>query len=46
MSAEDKELIVFIYNRMINIYGENPNVDYMKKLSDFIERQTKPLDKG
>ena len=34
---KDSEIQEFIYNRLINIYGENPNIDYMKRLKESIE---------
>ena len=36
MKQEDKEHLTFIYNRMIEIHGENPNVDYMLRFDSII----------
>lgn len=36
MKQEDKEHLTFIYNRMIEIHGENPNVDYMLRFNTII----------
>ena len=36
MSPQDKQHLRFIYNRMVEIYGENPNVDYMLKFNSII----------
>lgn len=36
MTPEDKQHLRFIYNRMVEIHGENPNVDYMLKFDKII----------
>lgn len=34
-----KELLTFIYNRLIHVHGENPNYDYMHALKEIIEAE-------
>ncbi len=34
-----KEFLNFIYKRMENVHGENPNVDYMHRLKEIIESE-------
>lgn len=34
----DKEFFTWIYNRMIHVYGESENVDYMIKFKALIEK--------
>ena len=29
---KDKEFLEWIYARLVHQYGENPNIDYMRKL--------------
>lgn len=33
----DKEFLTWIYERMIHVHGENPNVDYMLKFKDVLQ---------
>lgn len=37
LSPQDKQHLRFIYNRMVELHGENPNVDYMLKFDKIIE---------
>ena len=41
----DKEFLTWIYNRMIEVHGENPRVDYMLKLRELLNNQNdrKPI---
>lgn len=32
-----KEFLIWIYERLINVYGENPNTDYMIRLKTIID---------
>jgi len=32
-----KEFLIWIYERLVNVYGENPNVDYMRRLKTIID---------
>jgi len=32
-----KEFLTWIYNRLVNVYGENPNLDYMIRLKTIID---------
>ena len=34
----DKEILQFIYERLINVHGENANYDYMLRLKLLLER--------
>lgn len=34
--STDTEVLDFVYARMIEMYGENKNVDYMSKFKDII----------
>jgi hypothetical protein len=34
---KDKEHLEWIYHRMIEIHGENPNYDYMIKFREILE---------
>jgi hypothetical protein len=36
---EDKEILEFIYNRMLNVHLENPRYDYMLKFKKIIDRK-------
>jgi len=36
--VSDKEFLTWIYERLKNVHGESPFVDYMYKLKDIIER--------
>lgn len=42
----DKEFLFWIYSRMIEIHGENPNYDYMHKLRDLANKQSNGLEEG
>ena len=33
----NREHLQFIYNRLVNVYGENPNVDYMLRLKIILD---------
>ncbi len=40
-SPNDKDFLTWIHARLVNIHGENPNIDYMrrlKKLTEFYDR--------
>lgn len=37
MSTKNKEFLIFIYERLNKIHGENPNVDYMLSLKSIID---------
>lgn len=39
----DKEFLEWIYNRMINVHHENPNVDYMLKFREILTKNRKEL---
>lgn len=39
MTTQDKQHLRFIYNRMVEIHKENPNVDYMLKFNQIIEEK-------
>jgi len=34
MTERDTELLSFIYQRLVDLYGEKPNTDYMKRLGE------------
>lgn len=34
---DEKKFLMWIYERLINVHGENPNMDYMLKLKELIE---------
>lgn len=34
----DKEFLQWIFNRLKNVHGENPNLDYMRKLKSLIDK--------
>ena len=43
---KDAKLLEFIYNRLIDVYKENPNYDYMRGFKNIIDKNfKKPLDK-
>ncbi|MFB9055042.1 hypothetical protein ACFFVB_18320 [Formosa undariae] len=48
MNIEDKIHLEFIHNRLIDVYGENRNTDFVKRLRDIINNepkgQTLPID--
>jgi len=35
---KDKEHLQWLYNRLVNIHGENPNYDYMLKFKEIIDK--------
>ncbi len=35
---KNKEFLQWIYNRMVNVHKENPNVDYMWKFKEIIDK--------
>lgn len=37
LSKTDKDFLFFIYNRLIAVHGENPDVDYMIRFASIIE---------
>ncbi len=39
MDKKDIEILTFIYDRMINVYGENESYDYMTAFSKIIDKQ-------
>ena len=43
----DKEFLTWIYERMTHVHNENPNVDYMLKFKDILDKMTdvQPHDK-
>jgi hypothetical protein len=46
MTPEDKQHLRFIYNRMVEIHGENPNVDYMLKFNEIIGKEPTIMPKS
>lgn len=32
-----KEFLIWIYERLVNVYRENPNTDYMRRLKTIID---------
>ena len=34
----DKEFLEWVYDRLVNMHGENPSVDYMQKLQEFVDQ--------
>ena len=36
MTIDEQILLEFIHNRLIDVYGENRNTDFVKKLRDII----------
>jgi hypothetical protein len=44
MTQQDKEHLRWIYNRMVEIHKENPNVDYMNRFDAIIDDKPKPSD--
>lgn len=45
MKEEDLEFLKWLHKRMINIYKEKENIDFVKKLEDIIERCEKDMRK-
>lgn len=39
---KDKEILQWVYERMINIHNENPNVDYMLRFKKVIDSIKEP----
>jgi hypothetical protein len=35
---KDKDILEFIYDRLLNVHGENENYDYMHRLKSILER--------
>jgi hypothetical protein len=35
---KDKEHLQWLYNRLVNVHGENPNYDYMLKFQEIINQ--------
>ena len=35
---KDKELLIWIYNRLVNVHGENKNYDYMHRLKAITDK--------
>jgi hypothetical protein len=40
----DKEFLQWLYDRLVNVYGENPNVDFVIKLRKIIKNYNKRLN--
>lgn len=40
MQYKNYDHLRWIYSRLVNLYGENPNMDYMVKLKDIIDRKS------
>jgi len=38
MSREETNHLTWIYNRLIHVYGENPNYDYMIRFNEIIDK--------
>ena len=36
-NTKDVNHLKFIYERMINLHGENPDIDYMKKFESIVK---------
>jgi len=34
---EDKEFLMWLYQRLIHVYGESPNVDFVQRLLKIVE---------
>jgi len=41
MNIEDRIHLQFIHDRLISVYGESKNTDFVKKLSNIINDETK-----
>ena len=39
MNTKDLNTLNFLYNRLVEVYKEKPNVDYMKAFKNMIERE-------
>jgi hypothetical protein len=37
LSSEDKQHLLWMYNRLANVHDENHNVDYMSKMKQIID---------
>jgi hypothetical protein len=37
-TTDDRDFLIWLYDRLENIHGENPTVDYMMKLRSIIDR--------
>lgn len=37
----DKEFLTWIRDRIVNVYGENPNVDFILRLNEIIKKTEK-----
>jgi len=40
----DKEFLQWLYDRLVNVYGENPNVDFVIKLRKIIKNYNKRIN--
>ena len=38
MTEKDIEVLEFLYNRLVNVYNENKNLDYMLRFKEIIFR--------
>lgn len=45
MIIGDTKHLIWIYNRMIDVHGENENIDYMRRFSDIIDIICNPDEK-
>ena len=34
----DKEFLEWVYDRLVNVHGENPSVDYMQRLQKLVDQ--------
>ena len=34
----DKEFLEWVYDRLVNVHGENPVVDYMQRLQKLVDQ--------
>lgn len=41
MNRDEEKHINFIYERLVHVHGENPNLDYMIKFREFIGKLSK-----
>lgn len=39
MSKEELQHLKWIYERMVNVHGENPKVDYMQKFRQILNKE-------
>jgi hypothetical protein len=38
MKTTNKQHLEFLYQRLINVHGENPNYDYMLRMREIIDK--------